>query len=253
MAKKISIAVFPESLENSMHAQHLASKLKIPIANNITNDVDFLLLATSRGLMLKKTDTPSPGPLFIDFLNSKTKKRIKNLSKELLLKALGIKKNLLCSVVDATAGLGQDGFLLANTGCKVTMLERSTILATLLEDALMRAKQDPQFQNLQLEIIKTDAIDYLKKLPQSFSPDIIYLDPMFPERTKTAAVKKAAYYLQNLIGEDLDAEELLNVALTKAQKRVVVKRPRLAKKISDKLEPHHQIIGKTTRFDIYMP
>jgi 16S rRNA (guanine1516-N2)-methyltransferase len=57
--------------------------------------------------------------------------------------------------------------------------------------------------------------------------------------------------LQILIGDDQDADELLETALLCAGNRVVVKRPRLAPALADKA-PSHSITGKTSRFDVYL-
>ena len=97
----------------------------------------------------------------------------------------------------------------------------------------------------------TDAISYLKKLPNNKKPDVIYLDPMYPTRTKSALGKKELRILRQIVGEDLDAGELLQVALKTARKRVVVKRPRLAPPIPGP-EPNLVFKGKTSRFDVYL-
>jgi 16S rRNA (guanine1516-N2)-methyltransferase len=170
-------------------------------------------------------------------------------------KAIGIKTyGLPLSVVDATAGLGQDAFVLACLGCKVTLIERSTAIAAFLADALQRGTLDPSIssfiQNMQL--ISGDAIQILPTLSTENFPDVIYLDPMFPEREKTALVKQELRWLKTIVGDDPDADQLLDIARKIAKRRIVVKRPRIAPFLNND-KPHSQHIGKANRFDIYMP
>jgi 16S rRNA (guanine1516-N2)-methyltransferase len=171
-----------------------------------------------------------------------------------LARAVGLKKGWQPTVIDATAGFGRDGFILACLGCHVHMLERSPILAALLEDALQRAIESGQVSEIikkRLRFTETDSIDFLQKLQQEDYPDVIYLDPMYPVRTKSSLVKKEMRILRGLAGNDKDANELLTIALACARKRVVVKRPRLAPTLSG-WAPSHQITGKTSRFDVYL-
>ncbi|MGL9773657.1 MAG: class I SAM-dependent methyltransferase [Sodalis sp. (in: enterobacteria)] len=53
-------------------------------------------------------------------------------------KAVGIKGQGLPDVVDATAGLGRDAFVLACLGCRVQMFERHPVMAALLKNGLRR-------------------------------------------------------------------------------------------------------------------
>ena len=120
----------------------------------------------------------------------------------------------------------------------------------LLNDAIERLQQHPQGAAIakRMQLIQTDAKDWLKREQQ---PDIIYLDPMFPERKKSASVKKEMVILQDLLGNDKDSEDFIQPALTCATQRVVVKRPRLATNIS---AHDSQILpsGKSSRFDVYL-
>jgi 16S rRNA (guanine1516-N2)-methyltransferase len=190
--------------------------------------------------------------LCIDFLTGKLGYRSKHLANELLAKAVGVKKNQTLSVIDATAGLGRDGFILACLGCEVTMLERSPMIAELLQEALTRALANDDFaQRLSLKLINIDANSYLQALAPDEFPDVIYLDPMHPVRTKSALVKKDIRLLREVVGEDLDADNLLLTALGRAKRRVVVKRPRLAEPLA-KRKPDIVKAGKHSRFDIYL-
>lgn len=169
-------------------------------------------------------------------------------------KAIGIKTyGLPLIIIDATAGLGQDAFVLACLGCNVTMLERSPVIAELLADALRRGLEDPQIQPYinNMHLIQGDALQILSKLAPA-DPDVVYLDPMFPERDKSALVKQDIRMLKDIVGEDPDADQLLTIARKIAIRRVVVKRPRTAPYLGG-VKPHSEQAGKANRFDIYMP
>jgi len=179
---------------------------------------------------------------------------------ELLLKALGVKRNvefasLGYKVLDLTAGLGQDAYVLARAGAVITMLERSNGVAKMLEEALKSLKENAEYSNLSLYLIHIDSKDYLQKLLQtqeaSQFPDAIYIDPMFPEKKKTALSKKEMRILRDLVGADNDADALLPLALQVAKKRVVVKRPRLAPFLNNQ-KPQFSLTGQSSRFDVYV-
>jgi len=99
-----------------------------------------------------------------------------------------------------------------------------------------------------------DAVRLLPDLAAAGRPDVVYLDPMYPERQKSAAVKKEMAYFHQLIGsaQNTDDAELLAAARDVATKRIVVKRPRLGALLAQ-CTPAYQYSGKSTRFDIYLP
>lgn len=177
---------------------------------------------------------------------------------ELIAKAVGLKGGKSPMVIDATAGLGVDAFVLASLGCRVTMLERVPAVNALLRNGLERsrlyaAEEDAKLQAIlsRMRLVQTDATGYLNNLEEEEFPDVIYLDPMFPERKKSAAVKKEMQIFHKLIGPDDDADRLFQVALARARDRVVVKRPRVAPSLTDR-SPSHSIEGKRNRYDIYL-
>lgn len=170
-------------------------------------------------------------------------------------RAIGMKPGVIPRVLDATAGLAKDAFVLATLGCPVTLLERSPFVAALIADAIQRAADDEFFIPLLqtgFELINANAIDYLSGISPANKPDVIYLDPMYPQRQKTALVKKNMKILQKLLGQDTDTEQLLSVARRVAGKRVVVKRPKEAGCIAEE-KPAFAIASKNTRYDIYLP
>jgi len=167
-------------------------------------------------------------------------------------RAIGLKGGApLPHVVDATAGLGRDAFVFATLGCRVTLLERSPVAAALLDDALDRALSDQDTMEIaaRMTLVHADAIRWLQQQSEE-RPDVVYVDPMFPDTGKSAAAKKDMQAFQHVIGDDQDSQTLLEAALGMATGRVVVKRPRLGALIQG-IAPTAQMEGKSTRFDIY--
>ncbi len=173
--------------------------------------------------------------------------------KEPLAKAIGLKQNATPRVIDATAGMGREAFLLASMGCQVTAYERNPIIYSLLQDARRRLSNDDNSNQLssRLTVRYGNSIQLLNKLNASNYPEVIYMDPMFPERTKSAAVKKEMRIFKQLAGADSDDAELLQAALVSATGRVVVKRPIKAPFVGN-LKPSFQITSKKHRFDVYL-
>ncbi len=205
-------------------------------------------------LALRDQDAPSHAPVVIDFVSGRAAFRRKygHAGGEAISRAVGIKKGHRPNVVDATAGLGRDAFVLATLGCCVHMIERSEQIAALLDDALCRAAKDEKIGSLIQEKLSLTCGDSRQALLQvPFEPEVIYLDPMFPPKEKSALVKKDMRMLQEIVGPDEDADELLNFALTIATNRVVVKRPASAGFLTE-LKPHTSIKTKKHRFDIYL-
>lgn len=221
------------------------------MANQMENvSIDFTLVQTANGLALCVPDTKSK-PFLIDFTEGAWIYRLQQagLRKEAIARAMGTHPNKHPRIIDATAGLGRDSFLLAALGFHVTLLERSPIVHALLADALLRArvheKLAPIVNRMQLHCV--DACDYLSQ--HQF--DIVYLDPMFPSRDKSALVKKEMVILQTLLGKDPDTDALFAAASTCAAQRIVVKRPRLAAGLTG-IAPSYSLTGKSSRFDVYL-
>ncbi|MEN9480050.1 MAG: rRNA (guanine1516-N2)-methyltransferase, partial [Pseudomonadota bacterium] len=139
----------------------------------------------------------------------------------------------------------------AELGCTVTLIERQPVIAALLEDGLRRAKDDPEVAAIvgQMDLLCGNAIDLMNHW-NAEPPQVIYLDPMFPHRDKSALVKKEMRLFRPLVGDDDDAPVLLAAALALATHRVVVKRSRKAPAIAGEA-PGYVLEGKSSRFDIY--
>lgn len=249
---KIAVSCTIQSLQ--MTAKNLAARLNLPfvsLSDLERNMPEILLRYTPEHLELLQTDKDSPGPVFIDFVHGQLAHRIKygGGSSQLVAKAVGLKTHKNLHVLDITAGLGRDSFVLANLGCHVTLLERSPIIASLLEDAMSRAQEMAISAVELMRVINTDAKEYLSTLIDL--PDVIYMDPMYPPTKKTALVKKEMRLLRALIGDDLDADELLNLSLGNAKKRIVVKRSYSAPFLANQ-KPDFSYKGQSSRFDIYL-
>ena len=242
---------YPALLEQ---AKTLAGKMQLPMASK-SGQYDFQLILTTEHLQLQDMRENAPGPVFVDFITGKNAHRrlYGGGRNQPLARAVGIKKDYLPTIIDATAGLGRDSFVLATLGCDVTLIERSPIISALLENGLARASLNTEIHSIlsRMHLIQADAITYLRSLTTNL-PDTIYLDPMYPHRSKSALVKKEMRIAREIVGDDSDAASLLNTALQYARKRVVVKRPLAASKLSE-INPTLVIKSKNTRYDIYFP
>lgn len=220
------------------------------ISNN--PELKFLLLVHFQKLELLKLDEPKLGAISVDFVEGASAHRRKfgGGRGQDIAKAVGLKHGFTPHVLDATAGLGRDAFVLASLGCKVTLMERMPVVAALLDNGIDRAQLSNEVNDIanNMQLIHASSIDNMSLAQQ---PDVVYLDPMYPHREKSAAVKKEMRVFQSLVGEDLDADALLAPALELAKYRVVVKRPSYAPPLADK-KPSTSINMKKNRFDVYV-
>ncbi len=250
MTKTLLIAVTTTHPHLHQQAKELASELGLDFVIN-TQASHYLYLLALTPEYLAVISKGKTSPFYIDFLSNKmlTRSDQAGFRSELIARAMGLKPRENPVIVDATAGLGRDSFVLATLGYQITMLERSPILNALLRDALIRAQKITKSAAIvsNMHLVHTNAIDWLPK----HKADIVYLDPMFPERKKSASVKKEMVIMQELLGKDEDVDLLFEAALTCAKRRVVVKRPRLAANIVERA-PNFSITGKSSRFDIYL-
>ena len=174
------------------------------------------------------------------------------LGRELLVRAARVRGGATPTVVDATAGLGEDALLLAAAGFTVTMYERDSTIAALLRDALDRAANDPQLSAIveRMTLVEGDSVAALRAM--GAAPDVVFLDPMFPERTKSAAVKKKFQLLHRLERPCEDERELLDAALAAGPRKVVIKRPPKGPCLAG-VKPSHAVAGKAVRYDVIVP
>jgi 16S rRNA (guanine1516-N2)-methyltransferase len=166
-------------------------------------------------------------------------------------KAMGFRNGNTPTIIDATAGLGRDSFLLASLGAQVTMIERSEKMHMLLEQGMERAfNEGGQFREIieRMTLLKGDAKDIIPTL----TAEAILIDPMHPERKNSALVKQDLRQVRDIVGSDEDAADLVRLTIMPAQKRVVLKWPAKADPIEGVQKCSHQILGKTTRYDVFM-
>ena len=217
---------------------------------------DFFLQLTPQRLQLVQSSGNAPGPIYVDFVSGQVahRRQFGGGKGQTIAKAVALNKMDSPLILDATAGMGKDAFVFASLGARVIMMERSAIVAALLQDGLQRAQQDADIASIieRMSLIHADArlLGHEKGIQLPETPDIIYLDPMFPHRKKTALVKKEMLAFQQLLGDDQDSDELLRNSLKQARKRVVVKRPIKAPYL-DEQQPSLVMKMKKHRFDIY--
>ena len=249
------LAVAAGTPDHEAAAGELARRLAIPLLSQAP-DARAVLEVGDFGLHLRPRSRAESGPVTVDFASAAMRHRRRGGQNELLGRAVGVNKRERgepLRVVDATAGLGRDAFVLADLGCRVTMLERVGALAALLEDGLRRARQaaDPWLDSCvgRLCLVHTDARQWLAEQPVA-AIDVVYMDPMFPGRRKSARAKKEMWLFQQVVEHSDDAVDLLTAALDAAAYRVVVKRPLKGPPL-DERPVAFALRGRSVRFDVY--
>jgi len=258
------VPILPSSPDLYEAAAHIATAFDLPLIDSYPIDSQYFLYLTPDHLALHNGKNK---PIFVDFVKGRLGYRRQHGGgrKQALGRAIGLKNGVNPSVMDATAGLGRDAFVLAHLGCHMTLIERSPTFAALLQDGLQRAP----FLQSKMQLIHADAREQLRitndELREHESGirnresgqenqenfDVIYVDPMYPHRRKSALVKKEMRFCREIVGEDEDAPALLEIALQCARQRVVVKRPKFAPTLNERL-PTFTISSKNTRFDVYL-
>ncbi|MGN8258124.1 class I SAM-dependent methyltransferase [Pseudomonas sp. SMSB3] len=240
-------ALTPQYTEQAMS---WAQRLGLPL---VDASAGFAVQVGPEGLQIQQLGPQAPGPVRVDFVEGQAahRRQFGGGNGQMIAKAVGIAQGVRPRVLDATAGLGKDAFVLASLGCQMTLIERQPLIAALLEDGLARASEDLEVAPIvaRMHLLSGNAIERMRAW-EGEPPQVIYLDPMFPHRDKSALVKKEMRVFRPLVGDDLDAPALLEAALALASHRVVVKRPRKAP-IIDGPKPSHSLEGKSSRYDIY--
>ena len=166
-------------------------------------------------------------------------------------KAVGMKSGRSPTIIDATAGLGKDAFLLASLGSSVTLIERSDVVHALLASGMDRAYRiGGQYKEIieRMTLIHGDSINLLPEM----HAEVVVIDPMHPPRQKSALVKGQMQALRSIVGFDRDQRRLVEIAITVASKRVVLKWPAKAAPLEGLQKPSHQVTGKSIRYDVFM-
>ena len=262
-----------ECLAAKLRAQVVAVPAQFPAAREKGADADVFLRFSAVGLSLEGGGQHIMG----DFAKLRHRIRPNELRRELLVRAAGIRSGIDQDddrpvVLDATAGMGEDAFLLAAAGAEVCLCESDPVIAALLRDTLRRAAKDPELAETarRMHLYEGDSIGRMERIaarkaggapgwggdagcdaPEDEAeplPDVIYLDPMFPERTKSALVKKKFQILHMLEAPCSDEDALLSAAIAARPGRVVIKRPIKGPVLAGR-KPDYSLRGKAVRYD----
>lgn len=199
-----------------------------------------------------------------------------NLNGELVVRSARPKKaptdRHRLTLLDATAGLGEDSFLLAAAGFDVTLYERDRTIFLLLEDTLKRAAENPDTAEItaRMHLVEGDSINAMERIAadrqtspagtdgcppngsqKGLTPDVILLDPMFPERKKSGLVKKKFQLIHYLEAPCTDEGRLFEAARNAYPSRIIVKRPEKGPTLAG-ARPSYSLKGKAIRYDIYV-
>ncbi len=204
----------------------------------------------TNGLSFVKDSINPKEVLHIDFLKGTLGWRLKRVNHERnLRKALGKTKKQL-SIFDSTAGLLTDTMIFLSLGHKVVAVEQSKIIYSLVKDGISRAKDKiPELKNL--IFLNDNSLEVYKSMTKGF--DVIYLDPMYPSLNKN---NKKSGRLDNIkkileIENFTDSgENLVKNFFDLEYKKIILKRPLKFRKNYSNI--NYQVLGKTTRFDIYL-
>jgi 16S rRNA (guanine1516-N2)-methyltransferase len=264
LAEALSLSLYDSSVDRSRDARDGST-------------YDYLLEYSDQGLVLRPSADKGYGSILCDFASSehRHRRRYGGGNGQAIAKAVGVSGKFAPQLLDITAGLGGDGFVLASLGCSVSMLERNPIVHSLLADGLSRGLEagreeleqgDDELWSIikRLRLHRGNAAHYLSNLvaqlaaaniddqsqSEVWRPDVVYVDPMFPLRKKSAKVKKEMQAFHGIVGGDEDASELLELSLARARYRVVVKRSSSAGYLAD-TAPSYSLEGKSTRFDVF--
>ena len=197
--------------------------------------------------------TRSPSPKACEpFAHLARRLKPEKLKCELLVRAARIKGGgNRPFAVDATAGFGEDSMLLAAAGFDVLLLEKNPEIASMTADAIEQALEDPALAQAASRM-RIECCDSVERLPTlEKQPDVVLLDPMFPARRKSAAVKKKAQLLQQLEAPCDNEAALLDAALAANPRKVIVKRPAKGPHLAQR-KPSYTLEGKAIRFDCYV-
>lgn len=177
------------------------------------------------------------------------------LARELLVRAARTRGVEQPHAIDATAGMGEDSLLLAAVGFEVDLYERDPVICELLRDALRRASEHPKLEPAaaRMHLHGEDSTEALRALAEEATrPDVVFLDPMFPARQKSALVKKKFQLMHQLEAPAADEGALLEAALAACPRKIVVKRPSKGPFLAGR-KPSYSIGGKAVRYDVIVP
>ncbi|MDH3688557.1 MAG: class I SAM-dependent methyltransferase [Gammaproteobacteria bacterium] len=238
-------AVWASEDHGQERAMRLSRTLSLPLTTRSQTDQwELIIECASQGLVLRDMRIPRLKPIGVEF-DIRARRRV-NSRRNPMARAMGKKTH---TVVDATAGFGDDAWRLVCMGYQVIAMERSPLIGALLEDARQRLLDTGEkFAKHCFQIILGDARELLQQLCSR--PDVVYIDTMFPPKRKSSALaRRKLRLLREIVGDDNDVELLFRAALNKAKRRVVVKRPTYASPLM--VAPVVAFSGKLARYDVY--
>lgn len=249
--------------EYEERAKLLAERMKViqTSEKEAIGKEELYLELNDEGLSLKQGNLSMRG----DFAELIPRVKKSNLENEMLVKAARLKNYAgvgMPVLLDATAGMGEDSFILAASGFKVILYEYDVIIASLLEDALIRAAENHETAHIaaRMELRIGDSIAAMKAMNpdnkkvyedadiQGANVDVILLDPMFPARTKSAMVKKKFQLMQQLEKPCAEEEDILAAAIVAGPSKIVIKRPAKGPYLAG-MKPDYSMDGKAIRYD----
>lgn len=245
------LVLYADSSVSLEVAKNLAEKLDIPLVSDhqILSNLELFLALDQEGLSLNQKGMKMRG----DFSAMLPRLKQGKLQGEMLVKASKLKGlDRRPVAIDATAGMGEDSILLAAAGYEVYLFEKDPVIAALLEDALRRAAGEPGLAEIveRMHLTSGDSIAAMRS--GEIPVDLVYLDPMFPARSKSGLIKKKFQLLQQLEQPCSDEEELLQAAMKARPRRIVIKRPAKGPYLAG-IKPSYSIEGKAIRYDCLVP
>lgn len=222
----------------------LSKRLNVPIDSKLEGNLTLFLDST--GLSLVGYGLRYQG----DFNNMIRRISDGRLQHEMLVRVS--KTNVESpKAIDATAGMGEDAFLLAASGYDVILYEQNKVIAELLRDAMRRAKKSAVLKSIvgRMHLIDDNSIPFLQNNEDSV--DLVYLDPMFPSKNKTGKVNKKLQLIQKLESPCTNESALLDAAISSHAKKIIIKRPIRGKYLAD-VSPNYSVNGKSVRYDCFV-
>ena len=238
------IVVYIEKGGHREQAESFAERIGVPLVDKPGEQLSILF--DEKGVSLLGYGMRYQGD-FSQMLRRVTNGRLQH---EMLVRASRSAEKGL-RAIDATAGMGEDSFLLAAYGYEVTMYEQNPVIALLLKDAIHRAGKNVLLQDIvnRMQLIEGNSMEHLSG--QEGGVSLIYLDPMFPERQKSGLIHKKLQLIQKLEAPCSEETALFDAAIRVKPAKIIVKRPLKGDYLAGRV-PNHTLKGKAIRYDCYV-
>jgi len=255
-AGRLALRLLPGG--DSERAAALAARLGLPGVDTGSDEAALWLQLGPEGLSLQVAGPGAPGAVRADLVGGRcgARRRQAGARRMPIARAAALARPAAPRILDATGGLLADALVLASLGASVWACERHPVIVELALDALRRAAEDAELRAWlpqRLRLLALDAREVLSApaRPDGAGFDAVYLDPMYPPRSGSAAGRKELAVLLRLTGPETDAAALLECALDSEARRVIVKRPARAAPLGGR-PPDLVYRGRSTRFDVYL-